>query len=180
MNRALIIIDVQRDFCPGGALAASKGDEIIPVINRLMNKFEIILASKDWHPSKTVHFEKWPPHCIRGTEGADFHPDLNQQKIELVALKGTGNSDDGYSAFEATNVDIVHWLKRKKVDTVYTCGIATEYCVMSTARDAVMAGFKTYCITDAIASVNVHPGDEKNALIKMKDLRIILITSDKI
>lgn len=180
MNSTLIIVDVQKDFCPGGALAAPKGNEIIPVINKLINKFDIILASKDWHPSKTIHFEKWPPHCIRGTDGAAFHPDLQQSKIEMVALKGTGNNDDGYSAFEATNVDIVHWLKRKNVDTVYTCGIATEYCVISTTRDAVKAGFKTYCVTDAIAPVNVHPDDEENALEKMKDLGIILITSDKI
>lgn len=180
MNSALIIVDVQKDFCPGGTLAAPKGNEIIPVINKLMDKFEIILASKDWHPSKTIHFEKWPPHCIRGTEGAAFHPDLNQQKIELVALKGTGNSDDGYSAFEATNMDMIHWLKRKNVDTIYICGIATEYCVMSTAKDAVRSGFKTYCITDAIAPVNAHPGDEESALQKMKDVGIILITSDKI
>lgn len=180
MNRALIIVDVQRDFCPGGALAAQKGNEIIPVINKLMDKFEIILASKDWHPSKTIHFEKWPPHCIRGTEGAAFHPDLNQQKIELVALKGTGNSDDGYSAFEATNVDVIHWLKRKNVGAVYCCGIATEYCVISTAIDAVRSGFKTYGVTDAIAPVNVHPEDEGIALQKMEDYGITLITSDKI
>lgn len=180
MNSALIIVDVQKDFCPGGALAAPKGNEIIPVINKLIDKFDIILASKDWHPSKTVHFEKWPPHCIRGTEGAAFHPDLQQAKIEIVALKGTGNNDDGYSAFEATNVDIVHWLKRKNVDTVYICGIATEYCVMSTARDAAKNGFKTYCITDAIAPVNVNQGDDEKALQRMKDSGIILITSDKI
>ncbi|MGH2642376.1 MAG: isochorismatase family protein [Chitinophagaceae bacterium] len=180
MNRALIIVDVQRDFCPGGALAAPMGNEIIPVINKLMDKFEIILASKDWHPSKTVHFDKWPPHCIRGTEGAAFHPGLQQSKIEMVALKGTGNSDDGYSAFEATNMDLSHWLKRKNVDAVYTCGIATEYCVMSTAKDAVKAGFKTYCITDAIAPVNVHKGDGEEALQKMNKEGISLITSDKI
>ncbi len=180
MDRALIIVDVQRDFCPGGALAAPKGDEIIPAINQLMNRFNIILASKDWHPAKTVHFDKWPPHCIRGTEGAAFHPILHHQKIEAVALKGTGNSDDGYSAFEATNLDVTHWLEQKNTDTVFITGIATEYCVMSTAMDAVKAGFKTYCVTDAVAPVNVHPDDEQIAMRNMQEAGIILITSDKI
>lgn len=180
MNRALIIVDVQRDFCPGGALPAPNGNKIIPVINQLIDKFKIILASKDWHPAKTIHFEKWPPHCIRGTEGAAFHPGLHEQRIHEVALKGTGNSDDGYSAFEATNVDLTHWLKKNEVNTVFVTGIATEYCVMSTAMDALKAGFKTYCVSDAIAPVNVHSGDEEGALQKMKDVGIILITSDKI
>lgn len=180
MDNALIIVDVQRDFCPGGALPAPKGNEIIPVINKVMNKFKVIIASKDWHPANTIHFEKWPPHCIRGTEGAAFHPDLHQEKIETVALKGTGNTDDGYSAFEATNLDVAHWLKKNRVNTVFITGIATEYCVISTAIDAVKSGFKTYCITDAMASVNVHAGDEAAAFKKMKETGIILIGSDKI
>lgn len=180
MNQALIIVDVQRDFCPGGALAAPKGNEIIPFINNLMNKFKLIIASKDWHPAKTVHFENWPPHCIRGTEGAEFHPGLIQEKIDTVVLKGTGNNDDGYSAFEATNLDMVHWLKKRQVNTVFVTGIATEYCVMSTAMDALKSGFKTYCVVDAIAPVNVHPTDDQTALRNMQHAGIILIDSGKI
>lgn len=180
MNNALIIVDVQRDFCPGGALAASKGNDIIPVINTLLDQFDCVAASKDWHPASTVHFEKWPPHCIRGTSGAAFHPDLKEDKIDLVALKGTGNSDDGYSAFEATNVDLEHWLKRNKVDTLYVTGIATEYCVMATAIDALKSGFKTYCVTDAIAPVNVNRGDDETALRKMEAAGIILVTADQV
>jgi len=180
MNNALIIVDVQRDFCPGGALPAPKGNDIIPVINRLMDQFDYIVASKDWHPAQTVHFDQWPPHCIRGTIGAAFHPDLEEQKIDVVALKGTGNTDDGYSAFEATNLDLLHWLRKNNIDTVYVTGIATEYCVMSTALDALKAGFNVYVVMDAIAAVNQHDGDEEAALQKFRDHKITLITSDKI
>lgn len=177
MKKALIIVDVQQDFCPGGALAAPKGNDIIPVINALMDQFDFVVASKDWHPAKTVHFDKWPPHCIRGTVGAAFHPDLKEQKMDAVVLKGTGNSDDGYSAFEATNIDLSHWLKKNGVDEVYITGIATEYCVMSTAIDAVQSGFKVNVITDAIAAVNQKEDDEENALQKMQGYNIRLVTS---
>lgn len=180
MKNALIIVDVQRDFCPGGALAAPKGNDIIPVINTLMDKFECIVASKDWHPAKTVHFDTWPPHCIRGTSGAAFHPDLKQDTMDAVALKGTGNSDDGYSAFEATNLDLAHWLKKHDVDKVYVTGIATEYCVMSTALDALQAGFPVHVITDAIAAVDQKTGDGEKALQDMQDRGIHLVTSGEI
>lgn len=180
MNKALIIVDVQRDFCPGGALAAPNGNDIIPVINKLINQFDIIVASKDWHPARTIHFEKWPPHCVRGTEGAGFHPGLEQQKIDTVVLKGTGNSDDGYSAFEATNIDLSHWLKKNGVDSVYITGIASEYCVMSTALDAVKSGFQVYVITDAIAAVNQKEHDEEIALQNMRNNKIRLITSEEV
>lgn len=177
MNNALIIVDLQLDFCPGGALAAPKGNEIVPVINELIGKFGLIAASKDWHPAKTIHFEKWPSHCVRGTRGAGFHPDLKDEGIDLVALKGTGNSDDGYSAFEATNVDLAHWLKKNRVKSLYVTGIATEYCVMATAMDAAGAGFQTFVVADAVAAVGQHAGDEQIALEKMQDNGIRLITS---
>lgn len=180
MKAALIIVDVQRDFCPGGALAAPKGNGIIGVINGLMDKFNHVVASKDWHPAKTIHFDKWPPHCVRGTAGAAFHPDLHEQKIETVALKGTGNSDDGYSAFEATNMDLSYWMRKRGIDTIYVTGIATEYCVLSTAIDAVKAGFEVYAVTDAIAPVNQQEGDEETALQQMSLNGVRLITSNNI
>lgn len=180
MKKALFIVDVQRDFCPGGPLAAPGGNDIIPLINRLMEKFEVVAASKDWHPAETVHFKKWPPHCIRGTSGAAFHPDLDQGNIDLVALKGTANSDDGYSAFEATNIDLSFWLKKNGVDCLYLTGIATEYCVMATARDAVENGFRTFVVSDAVAAVDQHAGDGRKALEAMSREGIVLITADKI
>lgn len=178
--KGLIIVDVQKDFCPGGSLATAGGNDIIPTINSLMDKFDIIIASKDWHPAQTVHFEKWPAHCVRGTDGAEFHKDLSVEKINDVALKGTGNSDDGYSAFEATNLDLNTWLKKQKVTDVFVCGIASEYCVNATAMDANKAGFKTYVIEDAISAVEAKSGDAEKALKNMRSAGIQLIGSSNV
>ena len=101
--KALLIVDVQNDFCPGGVLAAPGGDKVVPVINRLMEHFDIIVASRDWHPKGSIHFNKWPVHCVENSFGASFHSDLNTKNIQQVFFKGTENRDDGYSAFEATN-----------------------------------------------------------------------------
>ena len=106
MNRALLIVDVQNDFCPGGALPAPTGDKVVPVINKIIDKFSNIVASRDWHPKVTVHFNKWPEHCVQNTKGADFPKELNKEKFDQIFEKGTRNIDDGYSAFEATNVDL--------------------------------------------------------------------------
>lgn len=178
--KGLIIVDVQKDFCPGGSLGTAKGNEIIPVINKLMDKFDVIVASKDWHPAKTVHFENWPVHCVRGTVGAKFHKQLDVERINEVALKGTGNSDDGYSAFEATNIDLYYWLRKHDVTDVYICGIATEYCVNATAIDAHKAGFKTYIVKDAIAAVEATPGDADKALAAMQEAGIKLVNRKEI
>jgi nicotinamidase/pyrazinamidase len=177
MPDALVIVDVQRDFCPGGALPAPAGNDVVPVINGLMDRFEWIIASKDWHPSDTKHFEKWPPHCIRGTRGADFHPDLDERRITALALKGTGSSDDGYSAFEATNLDLSHWLRKNNIDTVCVTGIATEYCVFSTAMDAVRKGFQVYVVRDAVAAVNRQEGDQEQAFREMAAGEVKLVTA---
>ena len=178
--KGLIIVDVQKDFCPGGALPSAGGDKIIPVINDLQKKFDVIIASKDWHPGQTVHFEKWPVHCVRGSKGAEFHEQLNIDKINEVALKGTGNTDDGYSAFEATNLDIQSWLKKKNVSEVYVCGIASEYCVSATARDAKKAGFKTFVVEDAISAVEAEAGDTEKAIKEMKTCGVEMVNSQNV
>lgn len=178
--KGLIIVDVQKDFCPGGALATAGGNDIVPVINDLMDKFDYIVASKDWHPGSTIHFDKWPVHCVRGTDGASFHDDLRAEKINEVALKGTGNSDDGYSAFEATNVDLNHWLKQKGITMLYVCGIASEYCVNATAMDAQKAGYKTFVVEDAIAAVEAKPGDTSKAIANMKEAGIGFVKSSAV
>lgn len=180
MNNCLIIVDVQKDFCPGGALASKEGDEIIPVINTISSRFKHVLASKDWHPAKSVHFEKWPVHCVRGSRGSEFHKNLEVANINEVALKGTGNSDDGYSAFEATNLDLGYWLQKNNISKIYVCGIATEYCVKASAMDAKKAGFETYVVSDAIAPVEAHTGDAEKALHEMKSAGIKFITSQEI
>ena len=113
--KGLLVVDVQNDFCPGGSLAVPEGDKVVPIINRLMDKFAVVVASKDWHPKQTVHFQKWPVHCVHNSRGADFHPGIQTTKIEQVFLKGAGNKDDGYSAFEATNLDLKDYLKKKGV-----------------------------------------------------------------
>ncbi|MEX0772813.1 MAG: nicotinamidase [Balneolales bacterium] len=174
----LLIVDFQNDFCPGGALGVEGGDKIVPKINELMDRFSLVIASKDWHPPESVHFEKWPPHCIQDTEGAEFHPDLHTGKIDQVFLKGMGNQDDGYSAFEATNLNLAEYLKSKNCKQLFICGLTTEYCVRFTARDAVEQGFNTHVYTDAIAAVNRSPGDADKALEEMKNNGIKLVRSE--
>jgi len=178
--RALLVVDVQIDFCPGGALAVPGGDKVVPVINRIMDRFPVVVASKDWHPRQSVHFGKWPVHCVRNTPGAEFHPGLQSVKIKQVILKGTKDKDDGYSAFEATNVDLAAYLKERNVTDLYVAGLATDYCVRASAIDAVKNGFATYLVEDAVAAVNVHPEDGARALREMEAAGVVRIRSGEI
>lgn len=178
--KALIIVDVQNDFCPGGALAVPEGDKVVPVINRIIPLFPLVVASKDWHPKDTVHFKKWPPHCVQGTKGADFHPDLDVSKVQKTFLKGTHNKDDGYSAFESTSEELAAFLRKKGVTDLYVAGLATDYCVKATALDADKNGFETFVVEDAVAAVNAKQGDEEKALKAMRKAGVTLIRSDEI
>lgn len=176
--RALMIVDLQNDFCPGGALPAPGGDRIVPVINKLMDKFDLVLASKDWHPVNTVHFEKWPAHCVRETAGAEFHPGLDTAKIDKVLLKGTDDKDDGYSAFESTNVNLADYLRENKVDKIYVTGLVTEYCVKQTVLEALRQGFKTFVIEDAVQGINAHQHDVPQAKAEMIKAGASFISAD--
>ncbi len=176
--RALLVVDVQNDFCPGGSLAVPQGDKVVPVINQLMEKFDIIVASKDWHPSQTVHFQQWPVHCVQNSKGAEFHPQLHNAKIQQVFLKGTGNKDDGYSAYEATNLNLREYLASMGVTEIYITGLATDYCVRASALDAAKSGLTTYVVTDAVAAVNLQPTDGEKALDEMKRSGVKLVTSE--
>lgn len=178
--KALIIVDLQNDFCPGGALAAPKGDQIVPIINKLMGKFDLVLASKDWHPEDTVHFEKWPVHCVRDTPGAAFHPELQASKINEVFLKGTNDKDDGYSAFEATNGNLADYLKKNKVNDVYVSGIATEYCVKQTVLDALKNGFNTFAISDAVEGIYKEREDVPRAFEEMRAAGAQIVDSENV
>jgi nicotinamidase/pyrazinamidase len=149
MSKCLIIVDVQNDFCPGGALAVPDGDRVVPVINKIIESFDLVIASQDFHPPEGEHFTKWPLHCIAGTKGAELHSDLKKEEIDIFLLKGTDGSDTGYSAFEATNVDLNETLKEKNIESVYVVGLATEYCVKATAMDALKNGFYVYIIKEA-------------------------------
>ncbi|HTY37548.1 MAG TPA: nicotinamidase [Bacteroidota bacterium] len=178
--RGLLIVDVQNDFCPGGALAVNDGDKVVPVINRMLGRFDVIVASKDWHPAGSVHFKQWPVHCVCDTAGAEFHPELLRGKIQQVFLKGTQDKDDGYSAFEATNLDLASYLHQADIAELYVVGLATDYCVKASALDAMKNGFKTFVVTDAVASVDVRPGDGSRALDEMKDAGVVLLDSSQV
>ncbi|MBE0556750.1 MAG: nicotinamidase [Proteobacteria bacterium] len=175
--KGLLIVDVQNDFCPGGALAVPVGDRVVPIINALMDRFTVIAASKDWHPHRTIHFDKWPVHCVHNSLGAEFHPALQSQRIDQVFLKGTGSKDDGYSAYEATNANLEQYLKNRQVDELFVVGLATDYCVRQSALDAAARGFRTFVVTDAVAAVDVKPGDGDRALEEIKAAGIALVAS---
>jgi nicotinamidase/pyrazinamidase len=177
MQTALLIVDVQNDFCPGGALPTPKGDIVVPVINKLMDKFSLIIASRDWHPEETVHFNRWPVHCVKESHGADFPADLKREKIIQIFEKGTGSKDDGYSAFEATNKNLGEYLKENGVDELYISGLTAEYCVKSTVLDALKYGFKTFVIKDAVEGLRQNKDDFNNAIEEMKNAGAIIIIS---
>jgi len=178
--KALLVVDVQNDFCPGGALPAPEGDKVVPVINRLMEKFPLIVASKDWHPEITVHFDIWPKHCIQGTKGAELHPDLRQDRIDQIVLKGAMNMDEGYSVFEGIDIDLEKYLRDRDVEALYVVGLVTEYCVKETAIDAQKRGFTTYVVKDAVEGVRLKEGDVKRAFEEMETAGVRIITSAEV
>lgn len=172
-RRALIVVDVQRDFCPGGALAVEHGDEVVEPLNRLIAQFleraEPVYKSRDWHPSQTKHFAEyggtWPVHCVQGTRGAEFHEDLLDDPRVRVVSKGLGD-EDNYSAFDGTT--LAEDLRREGVREVWVGGLATDYCVKQTVLDALRAGFRVRALTDAMRAVNLQPGDDQRALAEMR------------
>jgi nicotinamidase/pyrazinamidase len=167
---ALIIVDVQNDFCPGGALAVPDGDQVVPVLNRYVRIFQAhrapIVATRDWHPGDHCSFKPfggiWPLHCVQNTAGAEFHPGLDLPKTVEVISKGMDAKVEAYSGFQDT--ELGQWLKLRKVDTVYVGGLATDYCVMSTVLDAIKAGFNAVYLSDASRGVELKPGDSGRAV----------------
>lgn len=177
-KRCLLVIDLQNDFCPGGALAVAGGDEIVPAINRIMASFDLVVASRDMHPAASRHFEKWPVHCVAGTPGAELHPQLNLALVQCLIEKGTTLEDDGYSDFESTNLDFAAYLREHAVEELYVCGLATDYCVKATVLDARRLGFATSVLVDCIRAVDVQPGDGDRALEEMRQHGALLRTSE--
>jgi len=180
MKIALLIVDVQNDFCPGGALPTPQGDIVVPVINKLMDKCDLIIASRDWHPEDTIHFDRWPVHCVRESHGADFPADLKREKIIQIFEKGTCSKDDGYSAFEATNKNLAEYLKEKEIEELYIVGLTAEYCVKSTVLDALKYGYKTFVIEDAVEGLRQNEDDFDNAIEEMKNAGATIITSEDV
>lgn len=179
---ALVIVDPQNDFLPGGTLAVAEGNRIFEPINRIMPLFNHVLATRDWHPEDHSFFEVnggiWPFHCIANTHGAEFSPLLQTGSIELVMSKGTDPDTDGYSAFAGT--DLAVQLHNLEIKRLFICGLATDYCVKMTSIEAKHHGFEAVVLTDAIAAVKLRPQDEKNALSDMQGHGVRLATSDEL
>ncbi|PKD21455.1 isochorismatase [Salegentibacter salinarum] len=200
--KTLIIIDPQNDFMPGGSLAVPNGDEIIPAINKLQEKFDLVIASQDWHPNGHASFASshkgkkefetidlngieqvmWPQHCVENTAGAEFHSDLKTSKIEAIFRKGTNPEIDSYSAFydnqHLKSTGLSGYLKEKKAEDLYFCGLAAEICVHFTAKDAIKEGFKATIIEDATRALNKEAF--KKAKDELKEMGGKIITSKAI
>jgi nicotinamidase/pyrazinamidase len=191
-NSALLIVDVQNDFCPGGALAVSGGNEVVPPLNALAAAFcaheAPVIATQDWHPRGHSSFTEaggpWPPHCIRGTEGAKLHRELKREPITLIVHKGYRANIDSYSAFfendRATETGLDGFLRRVGVSTVFIGGLATDYCVFASAMDALSSAFTVYLLEDAVRGVNIPKGSVEKAIVTMKDAGIKIIQSGEI
>lgn len=175
---ALLVVDVQKDFCAGGALVVPDGDRVVPPLNRLISRFERrqapVYASRDWHPAESSHFKAhggiWPVHCVADSEGARFHPGLQLSPQTIIVSKGQLPSSHGYSAFEgvtAAGRSLLDDLKQRGVTHLYVGGLATDYCVRHSVLDALTAGVEVTLLTDAIAGVDVTPGDSARALEEM-------------
>jgi nicotinamidase/pyrazinamidase len=176
---ALIVVDVQVDFCPGGALAVPDGDLVIAPINELGSAHRLVVATRDWHPPDHCSFRSqggiWPEHCIAGTPGAALHPDLRLPPHVHIVDKGRERQLPGYSAFEATDLD--HWLRERNVTTVAIAGLALDYCVRATALDARRAGFAVTLYRDATRAVDLVPGDGERALAELAGAGVSILTA---
>ena len=201
---ALILVDLQNDFIPGGALAVPAGDLIVPVVNLLQRCFEIVVATQDWHPANHgsfaanhpgrkpydsidlhgLHQKLWPVHCVEETAGARFAANLDQSRWDRVFVKGTDPTIDSYSGFfdngHRRSTGLGDYLKAQRVTDVYVAGLATDYCVKFTALDAISLGFRTHLIEDACRGVNLQPGDVAKAVEEMKTAGIEIIGAGKI
>ncbi len=189
---ALILVDLQNDFFPGGALAVKEGDLILPVVNELMKKpFDRIIATRDWHPPNhgsfaSVHHKPvgaeidlngipqilWPVHCVQGTDGAAFHSGWDSSLVDQIFSKGIDPAIDSYSTFfdngMRRSTGLEDYLRKTKIHTVYIAGLATDYCVKYSVLDACRLGFTTYVVADGCRGVNLNPGDSERAMNEMK------------
>jgi nicotinamidase/pyrazinamidase len=179
---ALIIVDVQNDFLPGGKLAVAEGDRVHEPLNALMERFFHVYATRDWHPhdhsSFAVSGGPWPPHCVQETMGAAFSPKLRTATVKAVISKGVDAKTDGYSGFDGT--DLERRLRDAGITRVFIGGLATDYCVRATALDARRLGLSVVVVTDAIAAVKVNPDDERKAIEEMRAAGCLLVHSAQV
>jgi nicotinamidase/pyrazinamidase len=179
---ALLIVDFQNDFCPGGALPVAEGDRIAAPINELLDSFDLVIATRDWHPLDHGSFmgievdaakwrgadppSIWPVHCVQGTPGAELYPALDQAKVNVIIDKGQDPNSQGYSAFQDTNLGEL--LRERGVDRLFVTGLATDYCVKNSVLDALGLGLAVTVVEDAVRGVDVNPGDSEQALEEME------------
>ena len=198
---ALLIVDVQNDFCPGGSLAVPGGDTVVPVINTIINRFSTVVATQDWHPPGHVSFASshagnspfdtiraggveqtlWPDHCVRGTEGARLHPGLDARNVGLILRKGARADMDSYSAFfendRATSTGLSFYLKGLEIRTVYVCGLALDVCVYYTVMDGLGLGFRMVLVEDGCRGIDVPEGNVDTRINAMRDGGALIRTS---
>jgi nicotinamidase/pyrazinamidase len=173
VGEALIIVDFQNDFTPGGALPVAEGDQIAGRINELAAdpRFDLIVATRDWHPPDHGSFAEqggpWPVHCVRDGEGAQLHPALERERVDVVVDKGQNRDAEGYSGFEET--PLAELLRSRRIDRVTVVGLATDYCVKNTALDALREGFEVTVDSDAVRGVEVNEGDSEKALAEVRE-----------
>ena len=200
MKKALIIVDIQNDFCKGGSLEVTDGEKIIPYINHLMktNNYDEIILTQDFHPAEHKSFAvnngksvgeiiqlngisqtMWPVHCVQGTSGVEFHPDLEQNKATYIIKKGMNPEIDSYSAFfdnqKLIDTGLSNYLKSKNIETVEIVGLALDYCVKYTCIDAVLEGFKVVLHFKGTKAVNLHPDDAKNTIFELLEKGVSVI-----
>lgn len=198
---ALLIVDVQNDFCPGGALEVENGDKIIPVVNKLSEQFAAVIQTQDWHPEnhssfasnhdgkqpyETIEMEYgeqvlWPDHCVQGSRGADFHPDFNVTNSQLIIRKGFREELDSYSAFyendNETTTGLTGYLKKRSIDKLFVCGLATDFCVKWSVLDGIKEGFEVVVIEDAVKGIDID-GSVEEAWEEMEKAGAEHISSD--
>ncbi len=203
-DSVLLIVDVQNDFIPGGALAVSDGDQIISLINTLQQRFDHVVATQDFHPEDHGSFAAnhpgkkpgefielaglnqilWPVHCVQGTHGSDFHESLAQERWEAIFKKGKNPEVDSYSGFfdnaKRGDTGLGDYLTSKGIQRVFVCGLALDYCVKFTALDAKELGFDTFLIADATKAVNLKPTDGETAITEMESAGITILTSKQL
>ena len=183
MGLALLVVDVQNDFCPGGSLAVKDGDKVVPGLNKVIEAFNKsgfpIFFTRDWHPRNHISFRNqggiWPPHCIQGTHGADFHPGLEVPQSATIISKAEDSGFEAYSGFQGT--DLEKRLRVLGVDEVFIGGLTTDYCVRQSSLDALHAGFTVNVLKYCTRAVNLKPGDDVRALGEMKKAGARLITT---
>ena len=200
MKKALIVVDIQNDFCKGGSLEVADGEKIIPYINHLMktNNYDEIIFTQDFHPTEHKSFAvnngksvgeiielngisqtMWPVHCVQGTSGVEFHPDLEKNKATYIIKKGMNPEIDSYSAFfdnqKLIDTGLSNYLKSKDIETVEIVGLALDYCVKYTCIDAVLEGFKVVLHFKGTKAVNLHPDDAKNTVFELLEKGVSVI-----